>query len=96
MRLSELDAIQHEILAKQPHDGGCWSCKHSDLDQDGLSCCHPMNGIIKDIRAFFGVESLISMSLPEQDDLSSDNGVGHYCNLYEYHDYDNETIFDFV
>lgn len=105
MRLIKLDSLQYSIIAddktvakkteRNDDSVGCWNCVYSDNNDEGLYCEHPLNNaLFGDLRIPFGVESIISNYLdannlePFNDD--SDMRHGKYCNLYFYHNFDDD------
>ena len=91
MRLSKLDSLQHDLIRENPDtEHGCHDCVYSDLDNGGIECQHPLNSKIQDVRAFFGIPSLVLNHLKENNLDDPDNfdfNVGSYCLEHEYYEY---------
>ena len=95
MKLNDLDCLQNDVLSLQSNNSdGCVDCKYSP---DGFNCSHKIsNGIVGDLRAFYGIPSLIAgYMLCHRNDLDllyfSDGGSGRYCKLFEREDWNEQS-----
>ena len=90
MKLNDLDCLQSQLVSLHQHQGYCWNCKHlaDDVNAQGeFVCNHP---IAKSVGYGKTIDNLVYAWLTanalEEPEIS-DFGVGNYCSLYRYDEY---------
>lgn len=90
MKLNDLDCLQSQLVSLHQHQGYCWNCKHlaDDVNAQGeFVCNHP---IAKSVGYGETIDNLVCAWLTanalEEPEIS-DFGVGNYCALYRYDEY---------